>query len=371
MEVLLGLRVKVPATEWGLQEGAFWGVIVQLGIDTSGSSCVGIQFDGRDLFHWPTDMVLEWLADSMLMFKRPRLGAQDKTILRPTASQREPTPWMGAENVLRHVNEHNQGQRCKGIPSDEPSPSPPAVDRLVHTSNMSIGTTGAGRERDCSGIVEPRGQVANDGVRWGAAYDELRDRRAFETIAQESLRTCNHSTSSNSSGGICAAGRGLTAGASSSSLQGPAPADLPADRLEVESAGAADRISDGGAMPGLACGDAGCGARGQAVGCPSRTKQRKDYHSLGLELIERLTAQHSAGSSGGVPWTATNQDIQVPSVAEQSGEERDLMQQSDPQGPGALERRQMPPRLVPSTLWSDRELSYCRSSHRLRSSLIQ
>ncbi|GIL52629.1 hypothetical protein Vafri_8434 [Volvox africanus] len=159
MEVLLGLRVKVPATEWGLQEGAFWGVIVQLGIDTSGSSCVGIQFDGRDLFHWPTDMVLEWLADSMLMFKRPRLGAQDKTILRPTASQREPTPWMGAENVLRHVNEHNQGQRCKGIPSDEPSPSPPAVDRLVHTSNMSIGTTGAGRERDCSGIVEPRGMA--------------------------------------------------------------------------------------------------------------------------------------------------------------------------------------------------------------------
>ncbi|GLI68062.1 hypothetical protein VaNZ11_012390 [Volvox africanus] len=350
MDVLLGLRVKVPATEWGLQEGAFWGVIVQLGIDTSGSSCVGIQFDGRDLFHWPTDMVIEWLADSILMFKRPRLGAPDKTILRPTASQREPAPWMGAENVLRHASEHNTGQRCKGIPPDDPRASPPAALGLVHTSNTSIGTADAERERDCSGIVDPIGQVPNDGVECGAASDEVRIGRAFEPTAQESLRTCSRSTSSNSSGGICAAGRGLMADASSSSLQGPASEDLSADRLEVESAGAADMISDAGDMPGSARGDAGCGARGQAVGCPARNKQRRDYHSVGVELIERLTAQHSAGSSGIVPWTAANQDIQDPRVADQSCEGHDLMQESAPQVPAALERCQMSPRLAPSAL---------------------
>ncbi|GIM08401.1 hypothetical protein Vretimale_12415 [Volvox reticuliferus] len=165
MDVLLGLRVRVPASEWGLQEGAFWGIIVQLGIDTTGSSCVGIQFDGRDLFHWPTDMVLEWLADSMLMFKRPRLGAPDKTVLRPTASQRELTPPMGVETVSHHANEHDQGNSWKGIPPDGSRSSPPAVLHRIHTSNMCNVMAEAERGRDCSGTVEARG-MTQEQTRW-------------------------------------------------------------------------------------------------------------------------------------------------------------------------------------------------------------
>ncbi|GIL79793.1 hypothetical protein Vretifemale_9082 [Volvox reticuliferus] len=178
MDVLLGLRVRVPASEWGLQEGAFWGIIVQLGIDTTGSSCVGIQFDGRDLFHWPTDMVLEWLADSMLMFKRPRLGAPDKTVLRPTASQRELTPPMGVETVSHHANEHDQGNSWKGIPPDGSRSSPPAVLHRIHTSNMCNVMAEAERGRDCSGTVEARG------VGWGAANDGVRGGRTPRATAQ-------------------------------------------------------------------------------------------------------------------------------------------------------------------------------------------
>ncbi|GLC40698.1 hypothetical protein PLESTB_000031500 [Pleodorina starrii] len=125
MESLLGRRVRVPPDEWGLRDGDFWGVIVQLGLDTSGKQCVGIQLDGGDLFYWPAEMASRWLLGTFPAPKRPRRMPPEGGHHKTAGQQSGPTP---VTDTAKAANVQTENQQSHGFPVGAGSnPAPPAA----------------------------------------------------------------------------------------------------------------------------------------------------------------------------------------------------------------------------------------------------
>ncbi|GFR48769.1 hypothetical protein Agub_g10590 [Astrephomene gubernaculifera] len=246
MEDLTGQRVAVPAAEWGRSGSAFWGTVVEIGLDVKGGECAGIKLDSGPLFHWPSSLVRQWLKSHSLAPdpKRPKLspvtnvaGAGYQTTLSARALTTEPTALQrGLDDIFgvatrqaatQHMSSPREGHgyqqpiaACKGQPGAvAPLGKSPAMRKgpgqPAQVGLRSSGGAGSG----CAGSSAGGGPLAP------AASTAAPGRRATSSsstaTAERHLPSCAVQATNQGHGMHAPNGRHAAAAAAAAAPSGP------------------------------------------------------------------------------------------------------------------------------------------------------